>query len=140
MYDKLSDNTKNPNRSRVASSQVVVRLANRDCSAICASRLVTANISAAWRIGSDLTARHAVPVVSTERCSGTVYLFEQPVRRPPRKTIYLRAAELLNHFMMHSFRVEGSPSTFLTGAAVDEIMKTGGWKRTRHHGTNRSHL
>ena len=30
--------------------------------------------------------------------------------------------------MMHSFRVGGSPSTFLTGAAVDEIMKIGGWK------------
>ena len=40
----------------------------------------------------------------------------------------MRAAKLLNHFMMHSFRVEGSPSTFLTGAAVDEVMTTGGWK------------
>ena len=40
----------------------------------------------------------------------------------------MRAAELLNHFMTHSFRVGGSPSTFLTGAAVDEIMKIGGWK------------
>ena len=40
----------------------------------------------------------------------------------------LRVAKLLNHFMMHSFRVEGSPSTFLTRAAVDEIVKTGGWK------------
>ena len=74
MYDKLSDNTKNPNRSRVASSQVVVRLANRDCSAICASRLVTANISAAWRIGSDLTAGHPFPVVSSERFPETAYL------------------------------------------------------------------
>ena len=40
----------------------------------------------------------------------------------------LRVAKLLNHFMMHSFRVESSPSTFLTGAAVDENMKTGCWK------------
>ena len=40
----------------------------------------------------------------------------------------MRAAELLNHFMMHSFRVGGSPSTFLTGAWVYEIMKIGGWK------------
>ena len=101
-------------------------LANRDCPVICASRPVTAYISAAWRTGSDLTAGHAFPVVSTERFSGTVYLFEQPVSRPPYKTTYLRAAELLN--MMHSFRVEGSPSTFLTRAAVDEIVKTGGWK------------
>ena len=40
----------------------------------------------------------------------------------------MRAAELLNHFMIHSFRVGGSPGTFLTEAAVDEIMKIGGWK------------
>ena len=40
----------------------------------------------------------------------------------------MRAAELPNHFMLYSFRVEGSPSTFLTGAAVDELMKIGGWK------------
>ena len=38
----------------------------------------------------------------------------------------LGAAELRSHFMMHSFRVEGSPSTFLAGAAVDETMKIGG--------------
>ena len=42
----------------------------------------------------------------------------------------MREAELLNHFMMHSFLVEGSLSRFLTGAAVDEIMKTSGWKST----------
>ena len=40
----------------------------------------------------------------------------------------MRAIELLNHVIMYPFRVEGSPSTFVTGAAVDEIMKTGGWK------------
>ena len=40
----------------------------------------------------------------------------------------MRAAELPGHFTMHSIRVRGSPSTFLTGAAVDEIMKIGGWK------------
>ena len=66
-------------RTLLASSQMVVGLANRDCPAICVSRLVTAYISAAWRIGSDLTAGHTFPVVSTERFSGTVYLFEQPV-------------------------------------------------------------
>ena len=33
--------------------------------------------------------------------------------------------------MMHSFRVGGSPSTYLTGATVDEIMKIGGWKTER---------
>ena len=30
--------------------------------------------------------------------------------------------------MMHSFRVGGSPSIFLTGGAVDEVMKIAGWK------------
>ena len=40
----------------------------------------------------------------------------------------MRAAELRNHLMMRPFRVGGSPSTFLTGAAVDEVMKIGGWK------------
>ena len=53
-----------------ASSQVVVGIANWDCPAICASRPFTAYISAAWRIGSDLTAGHPFPVVSTERLSG----------------------------------------------------------------------
>ena len=66
-------------RTLRASNQVVVGLANRDCPAICAYRSVTAYFSAAWRTGSDLTARHPFPVVSTERFSGTVYLFEQPV-------------------------------------------------------------
>ena len=41
---------------------------------------------------------------------------------------HLFAGELLNHFIMYFFRVGGSPSTFRTGAAVDEIMKIGGWK------------
>ena len=48
----------------------------------------------------------------------------------------MQAAELLNQFMMLSFRVGGPPSTFLTGAAVDEIMKIGGWKTewiAKHH-------
>ena len=54
-------------RTLRASSQVVVGLANRDCPTICASRPGTAYISAAWRIGSDLTAGHPFPVVLTER-------------------------------------------------------------------------
>ena len=66
-------------RTLPASSQVVVRLSNRNFPAICASRPVTAYISAAWRIESDLTAGYPFPVVSTERFSGTVYLFKQPV-------------------------------------------------------------
>ena len=79
-----------------------------------------------YLIGPD--PREPVRVVSAERFSGIVYQFEHPARRPPSKTIYLREAELLNHLMMYSFRVEGSPSTSLTGAVVDEIMKTGSWK------------
>ena len=39
---------------------------------------------------------------------------------------YLQAPEFTNNFVMHPFRVGGSPSTFLTGAAVDEIAKIGG--------------
>ena len=66
-------------RTLRASSQVVVGLTNRDCPAICASRPVSAYISAAWSIESDLTAGHPFPVVWTERFSGTVFLFEQPV-------------------------------------------------------------
>ena len=46
----------------------------------------------------------------------------------PAKIYFCRAEELPTHFKMHSFGVEGSPSTVLTGAAVDEIMKTGGRK------------
>ena len=48
-------------RTLHASNQVVV-LANRDCPAICAPRPVTACISAAWRIGSDVTAGHPFQV------------------------------------------------------------------------------
>ena len=33
-----------------------------------------------------------------------------------------------SHIMMHSFPLGGSPSTFLTGTVVDEILKIGGWK------------
>ena len=103
-------------------------LANRNCLAICASRPVSAYISAAWIIGSDLTAWHPFAVISIDTLYGAVYLRQQPVSRLPCKTIYLLAAELPNHFLMHSFCVEDSPSTFLTVAAVDDIMKTGGWK------------
>lgn len=65
-------------RTLRASSQVVVELADRDCPAICASRPVTAYISAAWRIGSDLTAGHLFPVVTTERCPGPSTSFSSP--------------------------------------------------------------
>ena len=40
----------------------------------------------------------------------------------------MRAAELPNHFMMHSFSVGGVSSTFETGTTVDEIIKIGAWK------------
>ena len=47
-----------------ASSEAVVVLADRDCSAVCAFRAVTAYISAAQRMGWDLTAGHLFPVVT----------------------------------------------------------------------------
>ena len=46
----------------------------------------------------------------------------------PWKTILGGTTELVNHFRMYSYRVECSSNTFLTGAAVDDIIKTGGWK------------
>ena len=37
-------------------------------------------------------------------------------------------AGLPSLFTIHSFRERGSPTRFLAGTAVDEIMKIGGWK------------
>lgn len=43
--------------------------------------------------------------------------------------IHLRAAALSDRFTMHYFRVGGSLSKSLSGTAVDEIIKIGGWKK-----------
>ena len=78
---------------------------------------------ACW-IGPDR--RPPVPRGLDRKVSGTVYLFQQPVWRPQlQDDLFAGPAELQNHFMMHSFRAGGPPSTFLTGSAVDEITKTG---------------
>ena len=111
-----------------ASNQVVVGLANREWPAICASRPVTAYISAAWRNGSDLTAGRPFPVVSTERFPVPSTSLSNLYDGRPADHIFSRVADLLNHFMMHSFCVGGPPNTFVTGAAVDESTKSGGWK------------
>ena len=53
-----------------ASSETVVVL-DRDCEETCACRAVTAYISAAPRIGWDLTAGHTLPPVTTEAGRGS---------------------------------------------------------------------
>ena len=44
---------------------------------------------------------------------------------------HLRAGRLPDHCTMHSFRAGGSLSKSLAGAAVNEIMKIGGWTTER---------
>jgi len=109
-----------------ASSEAVVVLADRDCPAICAFRAVKAYISAAQRIGWDLTAGHLFPVITTEGGRGSRPL--SGARMTASLQGHLREAGLPSHFTMHSFRVGGSLSRSLAGTAVDEIMKIGGWK------------
>ena len=57
-------------RTLRASSQVVVRLADPDCSAIYESRPVTAYTSAEQRIEWDVTTRHLFPVLTTQMFPG----------------------------------------------------------------------
>ena len=101
-------------------------LADRDCPAVCAFRAVTAYISAAQRMGWDLTAGHLFPVVTAEGGQGSLPL--PPASMTTVLQAHLRAAGLPSHFTMHSFRLGGSLSKSLAGTAVDEIMKIGGWK------------
>ena len=103
-----------------ASSEAVVVLADRDCSAVCAFRAVTAYISAAQRMGWDLTAGHLFPVVTAGGDRGNLPL--PAARMTTALQAHLRAAGLPSHFTMHSFRVGGSLSKSLAGTAVDEIM------------------
>ena len=67
-------------------------------------------------------------MVTTERCPGPSISSSSPYDGRLARPLILRAAELPNHFMMHSFSVGGASSTFGTGAAMDEIMKIGAWK------------
>ena len=114
-------------RTLRASSQVVVGLANRNCPAICASRPVTAYISAPWRIGSDLTAGHPFPVVTTERFPGPSTSFSSPYDGRPARPLFSggRVAEALHDAFLSLGRL---PQHISDRAAVDEIMKIGGWK------------
>ena len=111
-------------RTLRASSEAIVVLADRVCPETCASRTVTAYISAAQRIGWDLTVGHLFPVVMTEGGRGS------PPLSAARMTASLQArsreAGLLDHFTIHSFRVGGSLTRSLAGTAVDEIMEIGG--------------
>ena len=83
-------------------------------------------MSAAQRIGWDLTAGHIFPVVTTEGGRGSRPL--SAARMAAFLQVHLREAGLPDHFTMHSFRVGGSLARSLAGTAVDEIMKIGGWK------------
>ena len=109
-----------------ASSEAVVLLADRDCPAVFAFRAVTAYVSAAQRMGWDLTAGHLFHVFTTEGGWGNLPF--PAARMTTALQAHLRTAGLPSHFTMHSFRVGGPFSKSLTGTAVDEIMKIGGWK------------
>ena len=57
-----------------SSSETVVVLVDRDCPVICAFRAVTACISAAQRIGWDLSTGHLFPVATAEGGRGRLSL------------------------------------------------------------------
>ena len=101
-------------------------LADRVCPETRASRAVTAYISAAQRIGWDLTVGHIFPVVTTEGGRGSRPL--SAARMTASLQAHLREAGLPSHFTMRSFRVGGSLTRSLAGTTADEIMKIGGWK------------
>ena len=108
------------------SVQAVVVLADTEGPETCAFRGVTEYISAALRIGWDLTEGYLFPVVEPNGTRGTVAVSAS--RMTAGLQMHLRAAGLPEHYSMHSFRVGGSLSKSLAGTAVDEIMKIGGWK------------
>ena len=89
-----------------ASSEAVVVPADRDCPTVCAFRAVTAYISAAQRMGWDLTAGHLFAVVTAEGSRGSLPL--STARMTTASQDHLRAAGLPSHFTMYSFRVGGS--------------------------------
>ena len=83
-----------------ASSEAVVVLGDRDCSAVCAFREVTAYISASQRMGWDLTAGHLFPVVTAGGDRSNLPL--PAARMTIALQAHLRAAGLPSHFTMHS--------------------------------------
>ena len=101
-------------------------LADRECPPICAFREVTTHISAAQRIGWDLTTKHLFPVLTAQGGRGRLPL--SAARMTAELQDYLRATELPIYFSMHSFRVRGSLSESLGGTTVYEIIQIGGWK------------
>ena len=114
-------------RAQVASSLAERILLTRDIALYSlAFRAVTACISAAQRIGWDLSTGHLFPVATAE--GGRGHLSLSAARMTVNRQSYLRMADLPKHFTMHSFRGGGSLSKSLAGTAVDEIMKIGGWK------------
>lgn len=107
-------------------TESVVVLADRGKYQPCPALAVAGYITVAQGIGWDLTSGLLFPSFGVDRSRGLSPL------PPPRLTAslqsHLREAGLTVHYTMHSFRVGGSVSESLTGTAVDEIMKLGGWK------------
>ena len=92
----------------------------------CSCRAVTAYISAAQRIGWDLTTGHSLPLATTKGGRG-IWPFS-PARTTAPLQIDLRETGLPNDLTMHSFRVEGSLARSLAATGVDEIVTIDGWK------------
>ena len=97
-------------------------LADRDCPATCAFRAVTAYISAAQRIGWDLTTGHLFPVATPEGGRGRLSLtlslsLRSPYDSEPAKLSEGgRPDEPLHGTLL-------SLSKSFAGTVVDEIMK-----------------
>ena len=88
---------------------MVVELAGRDCPTIFASRPVMAYITAAQRIGWDLTAGRLFPVVTTERFPGPSASFSSSYNGRPALQGHLfaggRAAESLHDALLSRGRL-----------------------------------
>ena len=96
------------------------------CPSICAVSNVTAYISAAERIGWDLSQGHLFPIVLLDGTRGCAPL--TAVQMTAALQGHLRAAGLPHRYTMHSFRVGGSVAQSLDGTAMDAIMKIAGWR------------
>lgn len=101
-------------------------LVDTRCLETCALRRVSEDISAALRIGWDLTEGCLFPIVEPNGTVGTAAL------SAPRMTTtlqsHLRTAKLPDHYTMLSCRVGGSLIKSLAGTTVDQTINIGSWK------------
>ena len=81
---------------------------------------------ATQRIGWDLSTGHLFSVATAE--GGRGHLILSAAHMTANLQSYLRMADLLNHFTIHTFRGGSSLRKSLAGTAVDEIMKYIGWE------------